>query len=135
MFDTKTRILTVDDMMTMRKIIGKTLRSFNYNDIIEAGDGNLGFEALQKSEVPVGLIISDWNMPNCTGLDFLKRVRADERFKHLPFVLITAESESHQIAAAVQAGVTGYIIKPFSPDTLKTKLEAAFKRFKSVKAA
>jgi two-component system chemotaxis response regulator CheY len=84
---------------------------------------------ITNSNPPIGLIISDWNMPNCSGLDLLKRVRGDSRFKKLPFILVTAEAEQHQILEAVKAGVDQYVVKPFNQETLKVKLELAHKKF------
>jgi two-component system chemotaxis response regulator CheY len=129
MFDPKTRVLIIDDMMTMRKIVGKVCRELGFSDLTEAADGALGWQAISTAEQPFGIVISDWNMPNCTGLDLLKRVRGDKRFAHLPFLLVTAEAEKHQIVEALQTGVSAYIIKPFTPDTLKQKLEEAHQKF------
>ncbi len=128
MFSLTTRILVVDDMMTMRKLVSKTCKEIGFTDITEAADGALAWEAIQGANPAFGLIISDWNMPNCTGLDLLKRVRGDQRFGKLPFVLVTAEAEQHQIVEAVKAGVSNYVIKPFTGDTLKEKLEAVHKK-------
>jgi two-component system chemotaxis response regulator CheY len=128
MFDLKTRILIVDDMLTMRKLVGKACKEIGFTDMIEASDGALAWEAIQNSSPPVGLIISDWNMPNCTGIDLLKRVRGDARLKALPFLLVTAEAEMHQVMEAVQAGVSEYVIKPFTKDSLAQKLESAHKK-------
>jgi two-component system, chemotaxis family, chemotaxis protein CheY len=128
MFDPATKILVVDDMMTMRKIVVKACRDIGFTDIIEASDGIKAWDAVQTSPTPVGLIISDWNMPNSTGLDLLKRIRADGRFKEIPFVLLTAESEGHQVAEAVKSGVDNYIVKPFTSDLLQRKLEETHKK-------
>lgn len=125
MFDLKTRILVVDDMMTMRKIVAKVCKEIGFTDITEAQDGALAWQAIADAKPGFGIIISDWNMPNCTGLDLLKRVRADSRFSALPFLLVTAESEQHQIVEAVKAGVSGYVVKPFNAETLKAQLENA----------
>lgn len=129
MFDLNTRVLIIDDMMTMRKIVGKVCKELGFTDITEAADGALGWQAISTAEKPFGIVISDWNMPNCTGLDLLKRVRGDKRFAHLPFLLVTAEAEKHQIVEALQTGVSAYIIKPFNPETLKQKLEEAHQKF------
>lgn len=128
MFDLKTKVLVVDDMLTMRKIVTKNLKELGFTDIIDAADGNLAWTALESSPAPVGLVISDWNMPNCTGLELLKKVRADARFAKLPFVMLTAEAEASQVKEAVLAGATNYILKPFAADTLKVKLEQAHKK-------
>ena len=129
MFDTKTKVLVVDDMSTMRKIVGKILKEIGFTDITEAADGIQAWEAVNSASSPFGLIISDWNMPNCTGIDFLKRLRADPRFKKTPFVLVTAESEGHQVAEAVKSGVDQYVVKPFNKDALVVKLEAVHKKY------
>lgn len=128
MFDPKTRILVLDDMMTMRKIVSKNLRDFGFSDIQEGADGNIGWDLLTKSVPGIQLIISDWNMPNCTGLEFLKKLRADPRFAKIPFVMLTAEAEAHQVKEALMAGVTNYAIKPFTPEVLKVKLEQTYKK-------
>lgn len=135
MFDTKSRVLIVDDMGTMRKIVGKCFKELGFLDQVEAADGALAWQALTTSQPPIDIIVSDWNMPNCTGLELLKRVRGDKRYAHLPFLLITAESEQHQILEAVKSGVHGYIVKPFSPPTLKEKLEATYQKIAGVKKA
>jgi two-component system chemotaxis response regulator CheY len=128
MFPANTRILVVDDMMTMRKIVTKGLKDLGFSDIQEAADGNLAWTVLDASNPPIQLIVSDWNMPNCSGLDFLRKLRADERFKKTPFVMLTAEAEAHQVKEAIVAGVTNYITKPFTGDTLKQKLEQTSKK-------
>lgn len=128
MFDPKTRILVVDDMMTMRKIVARTCKELGFSDITEASDGQLGWEALQSAPVPLELVISDWNMPNCTGIDLLRRVRSDTRYKKIPFMLLTAESEGHQVAEAVKAGVDNYIVKPFTMEILQVKMAETFKK-------
>lgn len=127
MFGPNTKILIVDDMLTMRKLVKKACTSMGFTQIEEAEDGQKAWEKLQTSE-GINLIISDWNMPNCTGLEFLKRVRADSKFKKLPFVLLTAEAEVSQIAEAVQAGVSNYIVKPFTQEILQAKLEQTHKK-------
>ena len=123
MFDPKTRVLIVDDMMTMRKIVGKICKELGFTDLTEAADGSIAWEAIAKASPPFGLIISDWNMPNTSGLDLLKRVRSDARYGKLPFVLVTAETEQHQIVEAIRAGVSSYVVKPFTSESLKVKLE------------
>lgn len=128
MFDPKTQILIVDDMKTMRKLVKKACTDLGFTNFLEAEDGAQAFETLAGANPPVGLVISDWNMPNCTGLDFLKRVRAESRFKNTPFLLLTAESEAAQVATAIQAGVDNYMIKPFSTAALSEKLEAVHKK-------
>lgn len=133
MFDPKTRILIADDMMTMRKIVVKTLKDLGFEDVQDAADGVIAFDKLKASAPPIQLIISDWNMPNCTGLDFLKKVRADATYSKLPFIMLTAETEKHQVMEALKAGVTHYCIKPFTPEILKTKLIEAHKKVSATK--
>lgn len=127
MFSFESKILVVDDMMTMRKLVQKALKEIGFKTMTEAADGQKAWEAL-NTDPTYHLIISDWNMPNCTGLDLLKRVRQDSRMKALPFVLLTAESEKGQVVEALKAGVSGYIVKPFTVDALKTQLEAIHKK-------
>lgn len=126
MFDVKTKVLVVDDMLTMRKIVTKILRDLGFTDISEAYDGADAWDKAQTGNF--GLIISDWNMPNCTGLEFLKKVRADDKLAKTPFLLVTAEAEGHQVAEAIRSGVDQYVVKPFSQDGLKVKLESAHKK-------
>lgn len=127
MFDLKTRVLIVDDMMTMRKLVSKSCKEIGFTELAEATDGALAWQKITE-EGNFGLVISDWNMPNCTGLDLLKRVRADGRFSKMPFVMLTAEAEQHQVVDAMKAQVTGYIIKPFTTEILKGKLGEAYKK-------
>lgn len=128
MFDLKSRILVLDDMMTMRKIVIKNLKELGFTDIQEAADGNIGWAALEASQPPVQLIISDWNMPNCSGLDLVRKVRASPVYAKTPFIMLTAEAEATQVKEALMAGVTNYIIKPFTADILKIKLEQTHKK-------
>lgn len=128
MYDLNTRVLIVDDMLTMRKLVQKVLKDIGFTNFVEATDGAKAWEAFSSASPPIGLVISDWNMPNCSGLDFLKRVRADGRFAKTPFYLVTAESEMSQVVEAVKAGVSGYIVKPFDMVTLKGKLEEGSKK-------
>ena len=128
MFALDTRVLVVDDMLTMRKIVVKICKEIGFTDITEATDGANGWQAISSASPPLGLVISDWNMPNSTGLDLLKRVRADSRLGKLPFIMVTAEAEKHQIMEAMKAGVSNYIVKPFVPESLKEKIEATHKK-------
>lgn len=123
MFKNNIRILILDDMSTMRKIVTKALKDLGFVDIQEAVDGNQGWALLERAVPPIELVISDWNMPNCTGLELLKKVRADQRYGKIPFILLTAEAEASQILDAVKSGVSNYIVKPFSLNTFKEKLE------------
>jgi two-component system chemotaxis response regulator CheY len=128
MFDSNITILIVDDMKTMRLLVQKSCTELGFKNFIQAEDGAKGWEAMQAAGGAVGLVISDWNMPNSTGLDLLKRVRADSRFSKTPFMLLTAESESSQVASAVQAGVDTYMIKPFTTQVLQEKMEQVHKK-------
>lgn len=127
MFDPGTKILVVDDMMTMRKLVRKSLTGMGFSIFEEADDGQKAWAKLNE-HTDIGLVVSDWNMPNCSGLDLLKRVRSDARFKNLPFVLLTAEGEVSQVKEALAAGVDNYILKPFTFDSLKEKLELTHKK-------
>lgn len=122
----KTKFLIVDDVSTMRKIIKNILSELGYSNMVEAVDGANALEVLAlhaKTDEPVQFIISDWNMPNMMGIDLLKYCKKTPEYKALPFVLVTAESEQHQILEAVKAGVSDYIVKPFSAAKVKEKIE------------
>jgi two-component system chemotaxis response regulator CheY len=127
MFGANTKVLIVDDMSTMRKLVKRSVGLLGMAQHEEAADGQIAWTLLNEKK-DFGLVISDWNMPNCSGLDFLKRVRADSQFKNLPFVLLTAEGEAEQVKEAIMAGVDSYILKPFTHDSLTAKLEQAYKK-------
>ena len=113
------RVLVVDDYSTMRRIIRNLLTQLGYNDIDEAANGD---EALRKlRETHYGLVISDWNMEPMTGYDLLRKVRADDKLKETPFIMITAEARTENLAAARKAGVDNYIVKPFDAPTLQNE--------------
>lgn len=120
-FDTGIKVLVVDDFATMRRIVKGVLKGLGFNQIIEAEDGTSALQELKKESV--GLIVSDWNMPKMTGLDLLKAVRADEKLKGIPFIMVTAEGQKDNVIDAVKAGVSNYIVKPFTPETFSEKLE------------
>lgn len=124
MFDPKTRVLIVDDFESMRLMTVNVFRELGFEDLIQAEDGDKGWAALETSTPPIGLIISDWNMPNCNGLEFLKKVRADERFKKLPFILATTESEKDNILEALKHSVSNFVTKPFTKEVFQKKLES-----------
>lgn len=128
MFPNQIKILIVDDMMTMRKLIAKTLKQMGFTDLTEATDGGKAWEAMNSANPPFQLVLSDWNMPVSTGIDLLKRARADGRYKTVPFILITAESEKGQVAEALSAGVTEYIVKPFDQEMVTKKLQSAYQK-------
>ncbi len=113
-------VMVVDDFSTMRRIIRKILKDLEFKEVIEAENGAEAFELLKTNKVDV--IVSDWNMPTMTGLELLKRVRADERLKGLPFLLVTAEAQKENIIEAIQAKVSNYVVKPFTPAALAEKL-------------
>ncbi len=122
--DLKMKILVVDDMSTMRRIIKNALRQLGFLNIEEAEDGQV---ALQKvKQWPVDLIITDWNMPNMDGLDLLKAIREDPTYKQIPVLMVTAQAEQKSVLEAIRAGATNYIVKPFTADTLKGKIDKIF---------
>ena len=125
MADQNMKILTVDDFSTMRRIIRNMLRQLGYNNIVEAEDGAEALSLLQREKVD--FVISDWNMPNMSGLDLLKAIRADDNLKPLPVLLVTAEALKENVVEALKAGVNNYVIKPFTAETLKEKIDAIFK--------
>ncbi|MGV7229009.1 MAG: chemotaxis response regulator CheY [Nitrospirales bacterium] len=119
--DTSIKVLVVDDMSTMRRIVKNLLKEIGFSDMVEAENGQ---DALSKLKVgDIGLIVSDWNMPVMQGIELLREVRADVELKHIPFLMVTAEGQKESIIEAVQAGVSNYVVKPFTPEALKGKLE------------
>ncbi|MBW1721251.1 MAG: chemotaxis response regulator CheY [Deltaproteobacteria bacterium] len=123
-FDTSMKVLVVDDFATMRRIVKGVLKQLGFSDIVEAEDGNIALEELKKEKF--GLIVSDWNMPNMTGLDLLKAVRGDANLKDIPFIMVTAEGQKENVVEAVKSGVSNYIVKPFTPETFSEKLQKVF---------
>jgi two-component system chemotaxis response regulator CheY len=123
------KILIVDDISTMRRIIKNLLRELGYTNTSEADDGQTALPMLQKGNFD--FLVTDWHMPGMEGIELLKRVRADERLKSLPVLIVTADSQREQIVEAAQAGVNGYIVKPFTSGTLKTKIEKIFERIEN----
>ncbi len=115
------RFLVVDDFSTMRRIVKNLLHDLGYQNVTEADDGNTALPILKSGGVD--FLITDWNMPGMPGLDLLKAVRADAQLAKLPVLMLTAEAKREQIIEAAQAGVNGYVIKPFTAETLKEKLE------------
>lgn len=118
--DKNMRILVVDDFPTMRRIVINLLKQLGFSNVVEASDGKEALEKVRSDKID--LVVSDWNMPNMTGIDFLKELRADEKFKTLPFIMVTAEGKKENVIAAVHAGVSNYVVKPFNAATLKEKL-------------
>lgn len=120
-------ILIVDDYKTMLRILRNLLRQLNFGNIEEATDGSMALQKLRQQDF--GFVISDWNMEPMTGIQLLREVRADDKLKHLPFIMITAESKSENVIAAKQAGVSNYIVKPFNAETLKSKMTSVLGEF------
>ncbi len=120
------KILIVDDFSTMRRIIKNLLRDLGFNNTHEADDGNTAWPMLKSGNFD--FLVTDWNMPGMQGIDLLRAVRADPGLANLPVLLVTAEARRDQIVLAAEAGVNGYIVKPFTAQTLKEKLDKIFER-------
>lgn len=120
------KVLVVDDFSTMRRIVKNLLRDLGFTNIQEADDGSTALPMLQGGDFD--FVVTDWNMPGMQGIDLLKAIRADAKLAHIPVLLITAEAKKEQIVMAAQAGVNGYIVKPFTAATLKEKLDKIFER-------
>lgn len=120
------KILIVDDFSTMRRIIKNLLRDLGFNNTSEADDGQTAWPLLQSGNFD--FLVTDWNMPGMDGLTLLKKVRADDKLSAMPILLVTAEAKREQIVEAAQAGVNGYVVKPFTAITLKEKIEKIFER-------
>ena len=118
------KILVVDDFQTMRRIIRNYLRQLGFNNVEEAEDGDVALEKLNEGQFD--FVITDWNMPKMTGIDLLKKIRAENNFKNIPVLIITAEAEKENVVQAAQAGVNDYIVKPFTPEVLQAKIEKIF---------
>ena len=115
------KFLVVDDYSTMRRIVKNLLHDLGYANVTEADDGKTALPLLQNGSFD--FLITDWNMPGMPGLDLLKAVRANDKLKKLPVLMLTAEAKREQIVEAAQAGVSGYVIKPFTAVTLKEKID------------
>ncbi len=124
--DKNMKVLVVDDFSTMRRIVKNLLRDLGFTNIQEADDGSTALPMLQNGDFD--FVVTDWNMPGMQGIDLLKAIRADASLAHIPVLLITAEAKKEQIVMAAQAGVNGYIVKPFTAATLKAKLNKIFER-------
>ncbi len=122
--DLNIKILIIDDMSTMRRIIKNALKQIGFTNMEEAEDGNAALTKLRAETF--NFVVSDWNMPNMTGLDLLKAIRADASLKSIPVLMVTAEAKQENIVEAVQAGVSNYIVKPFTAETLKEKIDKIF---------
>ena len=124
--DKNIKILVVDDFSTMRRIIKNLLRDLGFTNTEEADDGTTALPMLQSGSYD--LLITDWNMPGMQGIDLLRKVREDDKLSGIPVLMVTAEQKREQIVEAAQAGVNGYIVKPFTAQTLKEKLDKIFER-------
>ena len=124
--DKNMKILIVDDFSTMRRIIKNLLRDLGFTNTHEADDGLTALPMLQSGNFD--FLVSDWNMPGMTGIDLLKAVRADPKLAALPVLMVTAETKREQIIQAAEAGVNGYVIKPFTAGTLEEKISKIFER-------
>ena len=127
--DKNMKILVVDDFSTMRRIVKNLLRDLGFTNIVDADDGKTALPKLQAGGID--FLVTDWNMPGMTGIDLLKAVRSDPKLEDLPVLMVTAEAKREQIILAAQAGVNGYVIKPFTAATLQEKIDKIFERIES----
>ena len=127
MADKNLKFLVVDDFSTMRRIVRNLLKELGYTNVDEAEDGVAALQKLNGGNFQ--FVVTDWNMPNMTGIDLLRAIRADATLKHLPVLMITAEAKKENIIKAAQAGASGYIVKPFTAATLEEKLGKIFEKF------
>lgn len=116
------KLLVVDDSSTMRRIIKNTLARLNYTDVLEAEHGLDAWNIMEKTE-GIDILITDWNMPEMNGLELVKKVRAQDKYKDMPIIMVTTEGGKSEVITALRAGVNNYIVKPFTPQVLKEKLE------------
>jgi two-component system, chemotaxis family, chemotaxis protein CheY len=123
--DTSIRVLVVDDFATMRRILKNILKQLDFKNLVEADDGTTAWEVLEGQDID--LIISDWNMPKMSGIDLLKKVRASDKYKTTPFLMVTAEAQKQNVIEAVQAGVSNYVVKPFTAEAIFEKLDKILK--------
>ena len=126
MADANMKFLVVDDFSTMRRIVRNLLKELGFTNVQEAEDGVDGLNKLRAEQFD--FVVSDWNMPNMTGIDMLGAIRADEKLKHLPVLMVTAEAKRENIIEAAQAGASGYVVKPFTAATLDEKLKKIFEK-------
>lgn len=120
------RFLVVDDSSTMRRIIINTLNKLGHQDVLEASNGREGIERLTST--PVDLVITDWNMPEMTGIDFVRTLRGMNGVGQVPVLMVTTNAAKDDIVEALRAGVNNYVVKPFTPDTIREKLEAVLQQ-------
>lgn len=123
--DTSIKVLIVDDFATMRRILKNILKQLGFKNLVEADDGTTAWDVLEGQQVD--LIISDWNMPKMTGLELLKKVRASDKYAKIPFLMVTAEAQKQNVIEAVQAGVSNYVVKPFTAEAISDKLSKILK--------
>jgi len=126
--DPNIKILVVDDMATMRRIIKGLLEQLGFKNIDEAEDGKVALQKLKSSKYD--FVVTDWNMPNMTGLELVQEIRKDPELKHLPVLMVTAEAKKENVLMAIKAGVNNYIVKPFTAEVLKEKIEKIFSAIK-----
>ncbi len=126
MFDLKMKILVVDDFSTMRKIVKNILKQLGYSNIEEAEDGAQAYKKLKGGGFQ--FVVSDWNMPNTDGLGMLQKIRSDPELKDIPVLMVTAEAEKEKVVTAIKAGVNNYVVKPFTAEIMKEKMELIFER-------
>ncbi|OGS75786.1 MAG: histidine kinase [Gallionellales bacterium GWA2_55_18] len=119
------KFLVVDDFSTMRRIVRSLLKELGFGNIVEAEDGVVALSRL-LNDSEIEFVVTDWNMPNMTGIELLRAIRADDKLKHLPVLMVTAEAKKENIIEAAQAGASGYIVKPFTGGTLDEKLKKIF---------
>jgi two-component system chemotaxis response regulator CheY len=124
MYDLKMKVLVVDDFSTMRRIVKNLLKQIGLTSLEEAEDGEDAYAKLKDGGF--GFVVSDWNMPNLDGLGLLKKVREDAELKELPILMVTAEAEKEKVITAIQAGVNNYVVKPFTGELLKEKIDKIF---------
>ena len=127
MADKNLKFLVVDDFSTMRRIVRNLLKELGYTNVDEAEDGVAALQKLKGSNFQ--FVVTDWNMPNMTGIELLKAIRADASLKHLPVLMITAEAKKENIIEATQSGASGYIVKPFTAGTLEEKMGKIFEKY------
>jgi two-component system chemotaxis response regulator CheY len=128
MADKNLKFLVVDDFSTMRRIVRNLLKELGYTNVDEAEDGVVALQKLRGGS-NFQFVVTDWNMPNMTGIELLKNIRSDDSLKHLPVLMITAEAKKENIVEAAQNGASGYIVKPFTAGTLEEKLNKIFEKF------
>jgi two-component system chemotaxis response regulator CheY len=124
--DFSMKVLVVDDFATMRKIIRNILKQIGFEDVVEAEDGVAAIQVLKNEKI--GLVVTDWNMPNMTGLDLLQHIRQNPLSADVPVLMVTAEGHKDNVLEAVKAGVNNYVVKPFTAETLQEKIEIMFKK-------